>query len=44
MKESVKIFDGIAIVNSLSIENSRNTKTCEDFANGSTYCIVARVF
>ena len=44
MKESVIIFDGMTIINSLSIENSRNTKTCEDFANGSTYCPVARVF
>ena len=32
-KNSVIIFDGIAIVNSISIENLKFIKTCEDFAN-----------
>ena len=32
-KNSVLIFDGMAIVNSISIENSKLLKTCEDFAN-----------
>ena len=32
-KNSVIIFDGMAIVNSISIENSKFIKTCEDFTN-----------
>ena len=32
---SVIIFDGMVIVNSISTENSKFLKTCEDFANVS---------
>ena len=32
---SVMIFDGMVIVNSISTENSKFLKTCEDFANVS---------
>ena len=36
-KNSVIIFDGMAIVNLISIENSKFLKTCEDFANQIIY-------
>ena len=34
------IFDGMAIINSISIENLKNTKTCEDFANAFTIQVI----
>ena len=39
-KNSVIIFDSMAIVNSISIENSKFIKTCEDFANVFTNQII----
>ena len=39
-KNSVIIFDGMAIVNLISIENSKFIKTCEDFANVFTNQII----
>ena len=40
MKRTVIIFDGMAIVNSISIENSKFIKTCEYFANVFTNQII----
>ena len=39
-KNSVIIFDGMAIVNLISIENSKFIRTCEDFANVFTNQII----